>query len=152
MRVPLLLVLLLLLILLRPVVSPVSRWSLVHVFACFLLFPFCSGMSRPRRKDSGHKRKMKISNRHSFVLKVAVESIMIFAAEWFSLEEMKALQGVCVLASVWAREWQCKDIPVNFDDQVWTDLSEEWQKVRVRKRRKSCPVMTPLCPGRCPNY
>ena len=63
-------------------------------------------MSRPRRKDSGHKRKMKISNRHSFVLKVAVESIMIFAAEWFSLEEMKALQGVCVLASVWAKTFR----------------------------------------------
>ena len=28
-------------------------------------------MNRPRRKDSGHKMKMKISNRHSFVLKVA---------------------------------------------------------------------------------
>ena len=51
---------------------------------------------------------------------------MNFVAEWLSLEEMKALQGV--LTSVWAREWQFKDILNNFDDQVWKDLSEEWQK------------------------
>ena len=49
-------------------------------------------------------------------------------AEWFSLEEMQALQGVCVLTSVWARELQYRDILINFDGQVWKDLSEEWQK------------------------
>ena len=39
-----------------------------------------------------------------------MEGIMTVVAEWFSLEEMKALQGVCVLTSVWAREWQYKKI------------------------------------------
>ena len=34
------------------------------------------------------------------------ESIVNFVAEWFFLEEMKVLQGVSVLTSVWAREWQ----------------------------------------------
>ena len=53
---------------------------------------------------------------------------MNFVAEWFSLEEMKALQGVCGITSVWAREWQYKLILVDFDDQVWEDLSEEWPK------------------------
>ena len=46
-------------------------------------------------------------------------------AEWFSLEEMKMLQGVSVLTSVWAREWQYKDILIDFYDQVWKDLSED---------------------------
>ena len=58
---------------------------------------------------------------------------MNFVADWFSLEEMKALQGVCVLTSVWAREWQCKDILIDFDGQVWTDLSEELQKYLSEK-------------------
>ena len=35
---------------------------------------------------------------------------------------MKALQGVCVLTSVWAREWQYKDLEL---DQVWRDLSDD---------------------------
>ena len=58
---------------------------------------------------------------------------MNFVAEWFSLEETKALQGVCVLTSVWAREWQYKDILTEFDDQVRKDLSEEWQKFLSEK-------------------
>ena len=33
---------------------------------------------------------------------------MTLVAEWFSLEEMTALQGACVLTSVWAKEWQYK--------------------------------------------
>ena len=52
---------------------------------------------------------------------------MNFWAEWFSLDEMKVLQGVSMLTSVWAREWQYKDILTDFDDQVWKDLSEDWQ-------------------------
>ena len=39
-----------------------------------------------------------------------MESIMNFVAERFSLEEMKVLQGVSVVTSVWARECQYKDI------------------------------------------
>ena len=64
-----------------------------------------------------------------------MESIMNFVAEWFSLEEMKAPQGVCVLTSVWAREWQYKDILINFDDQVWKYLSEEWQSTCQKKKK-----------------
>ena len=35
-----------------------------------------------------------------------MEDIMTLVAEWFSLKEMKALQGVCMLTSVWATVWQ----------------------------------------------
>ena len=59
----------------------------------------------------------------SRVLKCKMEGIMILMVEWFSLEEMKALQGVCMLASVWAREWQYKDFLSYLDSQVWRDLS-----------------------------
>ena len=51
-----------------------------------------------------------------------MEGIMNFVAEW-----------VCVLTSVWAREWQYKDILTEFDDQVWKELSEEWQKYLSEK-------------------
>ena len=57
-----------------------------------------------------------------------MESIMNFVAEWVSLEEMKVLQGVSVLTSVWAREWQYKDILNDMDGLMWEDLSEDWQK------------------------
>ena len=71
---------------------------------------------------------MKISDHNSFVLLSQMEGIMSFLAEWSSLEEMNALQGVCVLTSVWAREWQYKDVLTEFDDQVWKDVSDKWQK------------------------
>ena len=52
---------------------------------------------------------------------------MNFVAEWFSLGEMKALQGVSVLMSVRVNEWQYKDILNDVDDLTWEDLSEDWQ-------------------------
>ena len=57
-----------------------------------------------------------------------VEGIITLVAEWFSFEEMEALQGVCVLTSVWAREWQYKDFLTDLDDQVWRDRSDDCQK------------------------
>ena len=62
-----------------------------------------------------------------------MERFVNFVGEWFSLEEMKVLQCVSVLTSVWAREWQYKDILIDFDDQVWKDLSENWQSQRKEK-------------------
>ena len=68
------------------------------------------------------------------VLKVAVhlnpqmERFMSFVAEWFYIEEMKVLQGVSVLTSVWARERQYKDILNDIDGLMWEDLSDDWQK------------------------
>ena len=85
---------------------------------------------RPRRKDSGHNMKMKISNRSS-ALKSQIEGTVNCVAEWFSREELKALQGVCVLTSVWAREWA---VLINLDDQVWKDFIGRMAKVLVRKR------------------
>ena len=51
------------------------------------------------------------------MLKCKTEGLMTFVAEWFSLEEMKAL---------WAREWQHKDFLSDLDDQVRRDLSDDW--------------------------
>ena len=68
------------------------------------------------------------------VIKVALRSnpqmerIMIFVAEWLSLEEMNVLQGVSVLTSVWARAWQYKDILNDIDGLMCEDLSEDRQK------------------------
>ena len=78
-----------------------------------------------------------------------MEGTMTLVADWFSLEEMKALQGACVLTSLWARKWQYKDFLTDLDDQVSRDPSENWQKVHVR-RRKSRLLKTPLCPEKCP--
>ena len=43
-----------------------------------------------------------------------------------------------MLTSAWAREWQYKDILTAFDDQVWKDLSEEWQKYLLEKEESPC--------------
>ena len=57
-----------------------------------------------------------------------MQSIMNFVAEWISDGEMKVLQGVSLLMSVWVRRWQCKDIQNDIDDLMWEDLSEDWRK------------------------
>ena len=62
-----------------------------------------------------------------------MEGMMTLVAEWFSLEEMTALQGACVLTSVWAKEWQYEDFLTDLDNQVWRDLSEHWQKYPSEK-------------------
>ena len=62
-----------------------------------------------------------------------MEGIMTLVAEWFFLELMKALQGVCMLTSIRAREWQYKDFLSDLDDQVWRDLSDDWQKYLSEK-------------------
>ena len=74
---------------------------------------------------------------HSFALKSEMEGIMTLVAEWSSFEEMKALQSVCVLTSVWAREWQYKDFLTDLDDQVWRDLSDDWEKYLLEKEEDS---------------
>ena len=38
------------------------------------------------------------------------------------------LQCVSVPTSVWAREWQYKDIVNDIDGLIWEDVSEDWQK------------------------
>ena len=71
--------------------------------------------------------KMKISDRHSSILKSQMESIMNFVAESLA----KCLRvNVCLGKGM---AWLYKDILINFDDQVWKDLSEEWQKYLSEK-------------------
>ena len=65
-------------------------------------FSISDGTSRPRLRDSGDKR---VSSRWSRVLKCKMEGVMTLVAERFFHEEMKGLQGVCMLTSDWAREW-----------------------------------------------
>ena len=50
---------------------------------------------------------------------------------------MKAPQGACVLTSTKAREQQYEDLLSSLDDQVWKELSDDWQKIPAGKRRKS---------------
>ena len=57
-----------------------------------------------------------------------METMMSFLAEWFSLGEMKVMQGVSVLMSVRVSEWQYKDILNDIDDLMWEDSSDDGQK------------------------
>ena len=57
------------------------------------------GTSRPEQQDSGNRRKIQISGLWSRVLKGKMEGIMTLVAEWFSLEDMKALKR-CLRADV----------------------------------------------------
>ena len=77
-----------------------------------------------------------------------MEGTVTLVAEWVSCEEMKALQGVCVLTSVCAREWQYKDFLSDLDDQVWRDLSDEWQKYLSEKEESPAPRKRHV-PQRC---
>ena len=76
---------------------------------------------------------MQNSSHWSCVLKDKMEGTMTLVAEWFSLEEMKALEGVCMLTSVQAREWQYKELLSDLDDQLWRHLSDEWQQYLSEK-------------------
>ena len=81
----------------------------------------------------------------------SVIKVPLLVAEWFSFEEMKVLQGVSVLTtSVWAKEWQYKDILNDIDGLVWEDLSEDSQKIPVRGWRKSCLVKSAPGPQEVP--
>ena len=83
--------------------------------------------------DSEDRRKMQISSRWSHMLKGRVESMMTLVAERSSLEEMKTLRRVCMLSSVWAKEWQYKELLSDLDDQVWRELTDDWQKFVCEK-------------------
>ena len=82
---------------------------------------------------------MKISNRHSSVLESQMESILYFVAEWVSVKEMKALQGACMRTSMKARVRQYEELLSDLDDQVWRDLSDDWQKYLLDK--EEIPVL-----------
>ena len=80
---------------------------------------------------------MQNSSLWSRVLKGKMEGTMTLVAEWFSLEEMKALEGVCMLTSVQAREWQHKELLSDLDDQLWRHLSDDWQQYLSEKEEES---------------
>ena len=62
-----------------------------------------------------------------------MESILSFVAEWVSVKEMKALQGACVLNSTKARERQYEELLSDLDNQVWKELSDDWQRYLLEK-------------------
>ena len=62
-----------------------------------------------------------------------MESILSFAAEWVSGKGMKAPQGDCMRTSTKTREQQCEELLSNMDDQVWKDLSDDWQRYLLEK-------------------
>ena len=43
-----------------------------------------------------------------------------------------------MLTTVWAREWQYKELLSDLDDQVWTELSDDWQKFLSEKEVPPC--------------
>ena len=83
------------------------------------------------------KTKMKINIRHGPGLKPQMESILSFAAEWVSVKEMKALRGACVLTSMRARERQHEELLSDLDNQVWKELSDDWQRYLLEKEKSS---------------
>ena len=50
-----------------------------------------------------------------------------------SVKEMKALQSACMLVSIKAREKEYEKFLSDLDNQVWKDMSEEWQRYLVGK-------------------
>ena len=54
-------------------------------------------------------------------------------AEWVSMKEIKALQGACMRTSTMAREQQHEGLLSSMDDQVWKELSDDWQRYLLEK-------------------
>ena len=63
-----------------------------------------------------------------------------FVAEWVSVKELEALQ--CVLK---AREKEYEEFLSDRDDQVWKEMSEEWQRYLMGKK-KALPCDQKMCP------
>ena len=57
-----------------------------------------------------------------------MESILSLVAEWVSVKEMKALQGAGMRTSTMAREQQYEKLLSSLADQVWKELSDDWQR------------------------
>ena len=51
--------------------------------------------------------------------------------------EMKALQSASVLVSTKAREKEYEEFLSDLDNQVWKEMSEEWQRHLMGKEEKS---------------
>ena len=85
---------------------------------------------------------MKNKNPRSHESQPRMESIMHLVAEWISLTEMKELQSVCMLVSMWAREKKYEEFLSYQNDQVCNELSEEWpQYLKEKRRRKTSRVI-----------
>ena len=93
-------------------------------------------MKKPRREDSGHSTKMRISRHRSLESHPEMESTVYLVAEWVSGKKMEPLQSVCMLVSIKSREKENEEFLSDPNDQVWKEMSEERQR-----GRKPCPVI-----------
>ena len=50
---------------------------------------------------------------------------------------MKALQSTCMLVSIKAREKEYEEFLSDLDNQVWKEMSEEWQRYLMGKEESS---------------
>ena len=62
-----------------------------------------------------------------------MEGIVYRVAEWISLREMEALRSACTLVSSKAREKEYEEFLSDQDNQVWKEMSEEWQQYLMGK-------------------
>ena len=63
-----------------------------------------------------------------------MESMVHFTAQWVSVKEMKASQSACMLVSTKAGEKECEEeLLSDPGNQVWKEMSEEWQRYLMGK-------------------
>ena len=74
------------------------------------------------------------------VFQPKMESIVYLVAEWISFREMKALQSACMLVSIKAREKKYEEFLSDVDNQVWKEMSEEWQQYLMGKEESPAMV------------
>ena len=85
-------------------------------------------MKPPGQEGSGPRAKTKNNNRQRPRLKPQMQSILSLVARWVSEKEVKALQSACMRTSTMARDQQYEEILSDLDDNVWKDLSDDWQR------------------------
>ena len=82
------------------------------------------------------------TRKHRPEIQPKMESIVYLVAEWISLKEMKALQSVCL--SPKRRDKEYEEFLSDQDNQVWKEMSEEWQK-NHESSRKTCDAVKNEC-------
>ena len=90
-------------------------------------------MKQPGQEGSGHRTRSKSNNLHRPGLQPQMESILSLVAGWASQKEAKALQGACMRTSTMEREQQHEEILFDLDDQLWKELSDDWQRYLLEK-------------------
>ena len=87
-----------------------------------------SGAKKRKRQSCGSSWRVMNKKTRSPESQPKMESTVYLVAAWISFREMKAPHSVCTHASTKARNKENEEFLSDQDNQVWKEMSEEWQQ------------------------